>query len=309
MRLSAFVVTSLITASLACTAAAAEIKIAEVTSNSVLVDREKGITYAAQNVLSAKAGEMWVEGEPSSGLGKYIEVKFDGDQEVHSFRIFAGCFVDLDFWKRHNRVAMVEFKYPDFTSEKFEFEDKMEGQLIKLAEPKTVSKVKIYLRQVHNGSTWADTPITRLQFFDKGGPNELTGLTATATSEYEDADHTYAVSKAVDGWDDTYWVNGAGDGTGESITVDLGGSQKLARFGIAMGFGDTESFFKSSNRVAEAQLTFSDGSTKTVNLKDTAELQVFDLDVSTSTVKVTFTKVIKGDAHDDLYVGELRFWN
>ena len=27
-----------------------------------------------------------------------------------------------------------------------------------------------------------------------------------------------------------------------------------------------------------------------------------------SSVKVTFTKITKGEAHDDLYVGELRFW-
>jgi len=25
-------------------------------------------------------------------------------------------------------------------------------------------------------------------------------------------------------------------------------------------------------------------------------------------VKVTFTKITKGASHDDLYVGELRFW-
>lgn len=308
MRLSALVAASVITLALASTAAAAEIQVKEVTSNSVLVDREKGITYAAGNMLTTKAGEMWVEAEASSGLGKYVRVEFDGDQEVHSFRIFAGCFVDLDFWQRHNRIAMVELKYPDFTSEKIELDDKMEGLLVKLAEPKTVSWIKIYLRQVHNGSTWNDTPITRLQFFDKDGPTELAAIGATATSEYEDEEHTYAVSKAIDGWDDTYWVNGDGDGKGESITVDLGGSKKMSRFGIAMGFGDTESFFKGSNRVSEVQLTFSDGSSRTITLKDTADLQVFDVDATTSTVKVTFTKVIKGGAHDDLYVGELRFW-
>jgi hypothetical protein len=308
MRFSVVAALCLITLALAGTAGAGEIQIKEISSNSVLVDREKGITYAAENVLSSKAGEMWVEAEASSGLGKYVEVKFDGDQEVHSFRIFAGCFVDLDFWKRHNRIAMMEFKYPDFTSEKIELDDKMEGLVIKLAEPKTVSKIKIYLRQVHNGTTWNDTPITRLQFFDKDGPTEHSGFTATATSEYADEDNAYAVDKAIDGWDDTYWVNGEGDGKGESITVDLGGSKKIGKFGITMGFGDTESFFKGSNRVGEVTLSFSDGSSKKLTLKDTAELQVFEVDATTSTVKVTFTKVLKGDAHDDLYVGELHFW-
>lgn len=306
MRLT--VLASMASLALASTAVAGEIPIKEVSSNSVLVDREKGITYSAENITSGKAGEMWVEGENSSGLGKYVEVKFDGDQEIHSFKIWAGCFVDADFWKRHNRINHIEFKYPDFTSEKIELPDKMEGLHIKLAEPKTVSKVKMYLRSVHNGSTWNDTPITRLQFFDKDGPTAIDGLKATATSEYPDDDNAYAASKAVDGWDDTYWVNGDGDGKGESISVDLGGSQKVSKFGIAMGFADTESFFKGSNRVAEVNLSFSDGSSKSFTLEDTGDLQVFDLGVTTSTVKVTFTKVTKGESHNDLYVGELRFW-
>ena len=307
MRLT--VLASLASLALATTAVAGEVPIKEVSSNSVLVDREKGITYGAENILTAKAGEMWVEAESSAGLGKYVEVKFDGDQEIHSFTIWAGCFVDKEFWGRHNRIHHVEFKYPDFTSEKIEFEDKMEGLHIKLAEPKTVSKVKIYLRSVYDGNTWNDTPITRLQFWDKDGPDEITGLKATATSEYKDEDNAYGPHKAVDGWDDTYWVNGDGDGQGESITVDLGGSQTVKKFGIATGWGDTASFFKGNHRAAEVNLTFSDGSSKKFALEDVADLQVFDLgDVTTSTVKVTFTKITKGASHDDLYVGELRFW-
>ena len=305
MRLS--VLAPLAALALASTASAGEVPIQEVNSNSVLVDREKGITYAAENMLTGKAGEMWVEGEASSGLGKYIEVKFDGEQEIHSFTIFAGCFVDEDFWKRHNRIHQIELKYPDFTSEKIDLADKMEGLHVKLAAPKTVSKVKIYLRSVHNGSTWNDTPITRLQFWDKGGPAELTGLKAVATSEYPDEDNAYAASKAVDGWDDTYWVNGAGDGTGESITVALPAGSTVSKFGIATGWGDTDSFFKGNHRVAEVRVT-AGAVDKTFALADTPDLQVFDLGFTADSVKVTFTKITKGGSHDDLYVGELRFW-
>jgi hypothetical protein len=299
---------SVFSLSLAGTATAAEIPVAEVTSNSVLVDREKGITYAAENMLDSKSSSMWVEGESSSGLGKYVEFKFEGEPEIHSFKIWAGCFVDEDFWKRHNRMANIELKYPDFTSEKIELKDVREGQVIKLAEPKKVSKIKLYLRSVYEGSTWTDTPITRIQFFDKGGPTEVMPKSAKATSEYADKDHAYAPSKLVDGWDDSYWVNGEGSGEGESVTVDLGGSKNLSKFGITTGFGDTPSFFKGSNRAAEIEVDFG-GTKKTFTLQDTADLQVFDVTgVTASSVTVTFTKVTKGDAHDDLYVGELRFW-
>ncbi|MCO4771354.1 MAG: hypothetical protein KDA24_15070 [Deltaproteobacteria bacterium] len=308
MRHAVFVLASSLSLLTAGSALAAEIPVKEVSSNSVYVDREKGITYSAENMLDSKSGSMWVEGESSSGLGKYVEFKFDGDQEIHSFKIWAGCFVDNDFWKRHNRIHQIELKYPDFTSEKIELKDVEEGQLIKLAEAKTVSKIKLYLRAVHNGTTWNDTPITRIQFFDKNGPTELDPAGATATSEYDDKDHAYGPKKLVDGWEDSYWVNGEGSGEGESVTVDLGGSKTLTKFGIASGWGDTESFFKGSNRAAEIEVDFG-GSKKTFSLKDEPGMQVFDLEgVAASSVKVTFTKVTKGESHDDLYIGELRFW-
>ncbi len=308
MKYSALSLVPVLAFALAGTAVAAEIPVKEVSSNSVLVDREKGITYAAENMLDSKMGSMWVEGEASSGLGKYVEFKFDGEPTIHSFKIWAGCFVDNDFWKRHNRIQHIELKYPDFTSEKIELKDVEEGQLITLAEPKTVSKIKVYLRSVYNGSTWNDTPITRVVFFDKDGPTEIQPKGATASSEYEDKDHTYGPHKLVDGWDDSYWVNGEGSGEGETMTVDLGGSQTISKFGIASGWGDTESFFKGSNRASEIEVDFG-GTKKTFTLEDTPDLQVFDLEgISASTVKVTVKKVIKGDSHDDLYIGELRFW-
>lgn len=307
MRHTVSVVATALSLCLAGTALAAEIPVKEVSSNSVLVDREKGITYAAENMLNSKMGSMWVEGEASSGLGKYVEFKFDGEPTIHSFKIWAGCFVDNDFWKRHNRIQHIELKYPDFTSEKIELKDVEEGQLIELAEPKTVSKIKVYLRSVYNGTTWNDTPITRVVFFDKDGPTEVAPKGATATSEYT-KEEGYGPNKLVDGWDDSYWINGDGSGEGESVTVDLGGSKTLSKFGIASGWADTASFFKGSNRVAEVEVDFG-GTKKTFTLEDKPDLQVFDLDgVSASSVKVTFKKVTKGDSHDDLYVGELRFW-
>ena len=307
-RTSVFAFAALCTFVGAPLAHSAELPLASVTANSVLVDRSKGITYGAENMMKARSGAMWVEGESSSGLGKYVEFVFAGPVEVHSLRIFGGCFVDADFWKRHNRVQTLEFMYADFTSEKIELKDVMQGQFIKLAAPKKVSKIKAYLRAVYEGSTWHDTPITRVQFFDAGGPDEIQPKSATASSEFEDKDHLYAPSKLIDGWDDTYWVNGPGSGEGETMTVDLGGSQTIRKFGITTGFAETEGFFKGSNRAARVTADLG-GTRKTFELDDVGTMQVFDLGaITASTVTVTVESVRKGDAHDDLYVGELRFW-
>jgi hypothetical protein len=179
-----------------------------------------------------------------------------------------------------------------------------------LAEPKKLTKFKIYLRRVENGNTWNDTAITKMQFFDKDGPAGLVeGTTATASSTYDD-DAAYAAPLAVDGWSDTHWVEGSeGDGDGEFLEVDLGGSKSLKRFAIATGWNQTESLFKGYPRAGKVTLTFSDGSSQGFELTDVGELQYFDLkSVTTSKVKVTFGKINKGASHSDLYIGEVRFF-
>lgn len=290
---------------------AAELKVASITSNSVLTDAEKGIVYSPEGMLDDEVGTMWIEAEGSAGLGKYIEVVFDGEVELAKIRIWGGCFIDREFWERHNRVAAIEAKYPDFSSEKFEIEDKMEPQWITLAEPKKLSKFKIYLRRVEDGNTWNDTAITKMQFFDKEGlVGPVEGLTATASSTY-DADDAYSPSFAVDGWTDTHWVEGSkAGGAGEYLEVDLGGSKSLKRFAISTGWAQTDSFFQGYNRAGKVTLSFTDGSSQSFDLNgDEKGLQSFDLKpVTSSRVKVIFDKIVKGDGHNELYVGEVRFF-
>jgi len=289
---------------------AAQLPILKIESNSVLKDTEKGIIYGPENMLDEQSATMWVEGEGSAGLGKYISVKFPQEVDLSQFRIWAGCFLDADFWKRHNRVKTLEFKFPDFTSERVELEDVMEAQLVSLKEAKRVSSVKIYLRDFYKGSTWNDTAITALEFFDKRGPEgHIEGISATASSHYPDEEDSYTADKAVDGWLDTHWVNGPGSGQDDHIDIDIGGSKTLTRWGISVGNGGTDSFFKGSNRARRVTLLFSNGSRKTFSLDDDPKLQEFELSgVRTSTVRVTFSDIVKGASNDDFYVGEVRFW-
>lgn len=290
----------------------AELKVKEISSNSVLVDKDKGITYGPDNMLDEHSATMWVEGEGSAGLGSYISVKFDGTVNLAKIRIWAGCFLDEEFWGRHNRIKAVEIKFPDFTtSGRLELDDTMKAQWLVLPEVKNVSSLKIYLRDFYKGSTWNDTPITMIQFFDSKGPEgKVESLKASASSHYTDDYGAYDAGKAVDGWLDTYWIEGSGSGKGEYIDVELGSRRTLNRFGISVGNGETASYFKGANRAAAVTLRFSDGSTQRFKLDDQPELQVFEIaQVTTSSVRVTFDQIIQGSSHDDLYVGEVRFWD
>ena len=288
----------------------ARLAVKEIGSNSVLTDADKGIVYSPENMMDEQVATMWVEGEGSAGLGKYIQVKFDGEVELSKVRIWGGCFIDQEFFERHNRVQQLEFKYPDFSSEKFEIKDSMEPQWLTLAEPKRVESVKIYLRRVYEGNTWNDTAISEIQFFDTKGPEEcVEGTTATASSEYPDENHAYGPHLAVDGWLDTHWVEGGETGDGEYLDVTLGSSKRLTRFEISNGYDATESFFSGNNRAGQVELRFSDGSKQEFTLADSRGLQTFELrPVTASSVRVTFKKVIKGSSNNDLYVGEVRFW-
>jgi len=290
---------------------AAKLAISEITANSVLRDTEKGIIYGPENMLDEHSATMWVEGEGSAGLGKYISVKFPQEVNVSQFRIWAGCFLDAEFWKRHNRVKALEFKFPDFTSERVELKDVMEAQLVSLNEAKKVSSMKIYLRDFYKGNTWNDTAITALEFFDAQGPEgHIEGTKVTASSHYKDKAGTYTADKAVDGWLDTYWVNGPGSGESDHLDFDLGGTKSLTRWAISLGNGQTASFFKGSNRAGTVKLQFSDGSSRSFSLADKPNMQQFDLDgIRTSSVRVTFSDITKGLSNDDLYVGEVRFWD
>jgi hypothetical protein len=291
-------------------AQAKRLGVVEMKSNSVLTDNEKGVVYGPELMLEDKVGSMWVEGEGNAGLGKYVEAVFDGEVELSRIRLWAGCFVDKEFWERHNRVRIVELKYPDFTSEKIELKDTMAPQWLELAEPKTLSKVKIYLRAVYEGNTWNDTPITKIQFFDAAGPEEeIEGLSATASSTYEDEDNSYAAQLAVDGWLDTHWVEGGGTGEGEYLDIRLPATKQLHRFAIAVGNDVTESFFQSHNRAKRVTLSFSDGSSQSFSLEEKRGLQSFDLSpVNTNSVRVTFVSVVRGKSFNDLYVADVRFW-
>ena len=303
----------LIAASLVVPAAASAkmLPVKDISSNSVLTDADKGIVYGPENMLDEQVTTMWVEGEGSAGLGKYIQVKFEEEVELAQVRIWAGCFLDEEFFQRHNRVAQLEFKYPDFSSEKFDIEDSMTPQILKLAEPKTLDGFKIYLRRVEDGNTWNATVITKIEFFDKGGlEGPVEGLIATASSTY-DNDDAYDAKYAVDGWTDTHWVEGSkAGGNGEYLEIDLGGRKSLKRFEVSTGWAQTDSFFQGYNRAEKVTLSFSDGSSQSFDLDANEKgLQSFDLKpVTSSKVKVTFDKVKKGDGHNELYVGEVRFF-
>jgi cytoskeletal protein RodZ len=122
--------------------------------------------------------------------------------------------------------------------------------------------------------------------------------------------YSYYPSLALDGDNSTCWCEGAdGDGLGEAITLFTDDLSTIGKITIANGLcADYDTFYK-NNRVRECELTFSDGTTYTVELNGDFEAQpcVITLpeSVETEYVKITILSVYSGTKYTDTCISEI----
>jgi serine/threonine protein kinase len=122
-------------------------------------------------------------------------------------------------------------------------------------------------------------------------------------------------SALVDGDDQTGWGASAGDGAGASIDIDLGGRHRVTRIGLIPGFvrvaprGESQcqslnAFF--FNRVVrEVEYRFDDGSRVTQQFRIEPAFQYIDLDVRTSTIRLTILETQATGDDSDTILSEL----
>jgi hypothetical protein len=189
--------------------------------------------------------------------------------------------------------------------------DEMVAQELSLASPKKTTSIKVKVKRVYSGSAWPDTAISEIQVFDTGGDSHTSVSSFEASSVLApDADGSYDAHMVSDGISDTMWCEGSkeGDGTGEWLHFDFGGSQAVSSLELVNGIGTTLSYWMKGNRVTSATLTFSDGATETVAIKNSMMRQTVTFPShQTSSVRVTFTEVSKGKEYNDLCISEARF--
>ena len=296
-------------------AAAGEVAVAEAGGNSVLTDG--GITYEYSNMLDGMASTSWVEGEGNSGLGKYISFEFEGEPTLTGVEIHAGSWASPEFWQRHYRPSEIEFKFPDFSSERHTLEDVMEVQTIQFEEPHEVGSVKVYLRGVHEGSTWIATAISEIAFLDDSPDANVRTTASTASSTYptEDDTFSYAAGSAVDGLDDTMWCehntgdDAAGNGVGEWLEVGFASGTNVSTVSILSGNTTSDGNFQRANRPIRLQAQYSNGTSETLTLQDTRERQQLALSPGgpIESVRFTIQDVAEGSAYNDACITELTF--
>lgn len=291
-------------------AAAASIKPVSATAASTY-PTEGGVSYEADKVADGKLGTAWVEGDQGGGLGSWVELQLGSPHTVHEVRVYAGMWSSGEYWKRGNRPKEIEVSYSDGTKDVFPLKDEMRVQTLLLPSPKETSVVRVRLKSIYNGTTWLDTGISEIQVFDAAAEAHTAVRSITAsTTLAPDADATYDAINVSDGLADSMWCEGSkdGDGTGDYLDFQFGGSQKIGRLTLIDGIGGSMSLWMKANRATAASIAFSDGSKADIVVKNTMLPQTIEFPaVTTSSARITFTTVAKGKEFNDLCVSEAYF--
>ncbi|HJN72329.1 MAG TPA: discoidin domain-containing protein [Myxococcota bacterium] len=292
-------------------AQAGVVDVSSVTASRTLPDDE-GVSYAEQNTQDHKQSTVWVEGDTSgSGLGDWIQFDFDGEVTLTSFRVWNGNFYSYDFWNRHNRIKELELEFSDGTKQVITLTDEMAPELVTLEKPVKTSSVKMKIKGIYRGSTFNDTVISEVIFFDQRSDGRVPVKAYQASTVYPaDADGSYDPKNLGDGAVDSLWCEGVedGDGTGEWVQLDFGRSHTISKLELVNGNAYNIMYFMKGNRATEMTLSFSDGSTQTVAVKGSPSLQTIAISpVSTSAVRMTFTAVQTGKEFNDLCIAEAVF--
>ena len=291
-------------------ALAGTLKPSGVESSSYLVS-DKGEAYEAKRLSDGKLDSVWLEGDDSSGLGSWVKFDLGGPTNVTGMKLWNGYWISQDFWTRHNRAKEIEVEFSDGTKETFTLTDAMSAEQVRFKTPKSTDSIKIKLKSVFRGSTFNDTGFSEIQILDQSPSPFVVPSTYTASSTLaSDGDGNYEPANLHDGIVDSMWCEGnaEGDGNGESITFDFGGSTAVSKVQIRNGSAGSFSSFMAANRAKAAKLTFSDGSSTDIAIKTSLMPQTIPFPAkNTSSVVMTFTDVVKGSQYNDLCISEATF--
>jgi len=292
-------------------AEAAPVKIASATASGSMANDDNG-NYEVKNVHDGKQATYWVEGGEGSGLGSWVQLNFDGPTTVTALRVWNGSWYSYDFWQRHSRLKEMELEFSDGTKEKMTLSDEKLMEQINLPKAVKAEWVKVKIKSVYTGNTFNDTGISEIQVLDdKPEPHVMVSAWRSSSEYPEDADGNYKPVNVQDGLADSVWCEGdQGDGIGQWIEADFGGSQSISKLAWINGNAASFPLFMKGNRANAVTLTFSDGSTeKLTGVKSSIrKTEVTFPAHTTSSVRITFDGVSKGKEFNDLCVSEAYFY-
>lgn len=215
-----------------------------------------GVTFSASNSIDGKVGTAFCEGEAAAGLGEWVEYKFDSEITLSRIELYNGNWYSRDFFERHNRLKVVQVKFSNNTTERWELVDKMEKQVLTLKAPVKTRSVRFVFKEVYPGTTFNDTYISEMRFFDTSPGELIEGIKTKASSSLPpDGGGSYGPDQLLDGLTDTPWCEGKKDlGVGETIAFTLPAATALKELQILNGVAVNEETFGKNARPTRIKL-------------------------------------------------------
>jgi len=268
-------------------------------------------TYEPTNLGDAKQGSAWFEGVEGSGLGEWVQADLGGVKSVSGFTIWPGWWYTQSQWGHYNRPKSVHVEFSDGTSQEFTLQDTYTAQTLNFSGPKQTSTLRFKVKSVFTSDAYNDTAISEIQVHEAGAPANASVKGYAASSTYPaDSDGNYDVRNTVDGIADSLWCEGdkAGDGTGAWIEYTFATPTSISRMSLRNGNASSFGLYMKSNRALALTLVFGDGSTQSLNPKDTPGEQFLSFpERTTGKVRIQFDTVKKGTEFNDLCVSEVGF--
>jgi hypothetical protein len=264
--------------------------------------------YDVANVGDTRQSTPWVEGDAGSGLGSWAMADFGGERTISRITVWGGVWYTLEYWHRYNRPKLLVAEFSDGTSQEFTLTDEFKAQELKLTAPKKTTSVKLKVKAIYAGNTFNDTGISEVVFHDDArDPWVPVRSFAASTTFPPDGDGNYEPPNVEDGILDSMWCEGnaKGDGTNEWLELTLAAPQTVSKLVLRNGNAYSFGYFMKSNRATAGTLTFADGSTEAITVKDSISEQTISFAPhDTAKVRLTFTGVKKGSEFNDLCVSE-----
>jgi hypothetical protein len=291
-------------------AAAGQVKIASVNAKSSYSQGDT--SYPADNVKDGKGATPWFEGDPGNGVGSWIEIDLGGSHNVTKIQLLAGDWSSGSGWGRANRPKELEVKWSDESTATWTLSDEYKLQTFTPPTAKSTSKIRLKVNSLYNGSAFPDTAISEIVVFDDAPDANARVREVKSSSEFPpDGEGSYYANQAADTVRDTFWCEGnkSSDGVGEWLEFVFDAPTHVSSLLVCNGMCSTPDILKKGNAPSRVTLTFSDGSSQSVDLKALMPLaqKVAITPVTTSSVKVKIDAVRKGTEFDDSCISEVTF--
>ena len=141
--------------------------------------------------------------------------------------------------------------------------------------------------------------------------NRLDPAEVLASSSLPRTDkHSYDAQNLLDDKLATAWNEDApGDGEGEWVRFGFAGIVTIARIDIANGYQSDRATYANNPRVRELRLTFSDKSSRRVQLEDRTGYQTIEIEPKkTEWIRMTIVSTYPGEKWTDGSLSEIRFY-